>query len=249
MSIETPHQQAVSILARLLTENTGNVFEASAGYNQCTERLSINLLADVSTIHREKRIGTVYPDLSLFNKKGTPLRFIEVVDSHAPETNVHEYALANNIEIIEIHLRAEREFTGRRRNKALDMSLTAKARLQELAAGQIEIDAHNLLCRKPKCNECGIPLPLRTITIHTKDCWKCGQSVDVAIGRKDEHDLEQDFFTTEEIEFAQKNGVTLERRFSATVGGKYLANVCTKCNQIQGNWFLYMDPYHDRFNI
>ena len=43
--------------------------------------------------------------------------------------------------------------------------------------------------------------------------------------------------------------MTLERRFSATAREKYLANVCTGCDQIQGNWFLYVDPFHDRFNL
>ena len=87
-----------------------------------------------------------------------------MVDIHAPEGIVHEQALQNGTEVVEIHLRAEREFTGRRRTKALDASLTVKARLQELAAGRIVLDAHNLLCRRPKCRECGAPLPLRTIT-------------------------------------------------------------------------------------
>ena len=114
---------------------------------------------------------------------------------------------------------------------------------------RVSLDAHNLLCRRPKCRKCGTPLPLRTVTVSTKDCWKCSQNVNVATGDKDGESLEQDYFTTEEIEFAQKNGVTLERRFSSTVGGKYLANVCTGCDQIQGNWFLYMDPFHDRFNL
>ena len=75
------------------------------------------------------------------------------------------------------------------------------------------------------------------------------KNVNVATGEKDGGGLEQDYFTTEEIEFARENGVTLERRFSATVRAKYLANVYTNCNQIQGNWFLYMDRYHDRFNL
>ena len=62
------------------------------------------------------------------------------------------------LRIVEVHLRVEREFTGRRRNKALDASLTIKARLRELAEGRIQIDAHNLLCRsrraksaEPRC--------------------------------------------------------------------------------------------------
>ena len=249
MPQQTPHQQAISLIEKLVIDNMGGSLEASASCNQCSEELTINLVEGVASVHREKRIGTVQPDLSLLDQDGSPLRFIEVVDSHAPESNVHEYALAYGIEIAEIHLRAEREFTGRRRNKALDVALTVKARLRELAAGRIRIDAHSLLCRKPPCEECGNPLPLRTIIIRTTDCWHCGQNVNVAIGRQDGQDLWQDCFTAEEAAFAQANGVTLERRFSATAGGKYLANVCTGCDQIQGNWFLYMDPFHDRFNL
>ena len=194
-------------------------------------------------------MGAVRPDISLLDEMGKPVRFMEVVDSHAPEETVHEQALHDGTEVVEIHLRAGRKFTGRRRNKALDVSLTVKARIQELAAGRIVIDTHNLLCSRPMCKECGTPLPLRTVTISTTDCWKCGQNVNVATGNKDGEGLEQDYFTTEEIAFAQENRVTLERRFSSTVGGKYLANVCTECDQIQGNWFLYMDPFHDRFNL
>ena len=130
-------------------------------------------------------MGTVRPDISLLDENGEPVRFIEVVDSHAPEGTVHEQALQEGTEVMEIHLRAEREFTGTRRNKALDASLTVKARLQELAAGRIALDAHNLLCRRPKCKECGAPLPLRIVTVSTTDCWKCGQNVNVATGEKD----------------------------------------------------------------
>ncbi len=245
----TPHDEAVSIIERLVTTNLGGNLGATAACNQCSEELRINLVEGVSSVSREKLVGTVRPDISLLNEKGQAVRFIEVVDSHAPEGTVHEQALRDRTEVVEVHLRAEREFAGRRRNRALDASLTVKTRLQELAAGRIVVDAHNLLCRKPKCKECGAPLPLRTITISTKDCWKCGQNVNVATGDKDGESLEQDDFTKDEIAFARKNGVTLERRFSATVGGKYLANVCTKCDRIQGNWFLYTDPYHDRFNL
>ena len=245
----TPHDKAVSIIEKLVTKNLGGNLESTAACNQCSEKLTINLVEGASSVSRETLVGTVRPDLSLLDENGKPVRFIEVVDSHAPEGTVHEQALQDGTEVVEIHLRAEREFTGRRRNKALDASLTVKTRLQELAAGRLVIDAHNLLCCRPKCTECGTPLPLRTVTVSTKDCWNCDQNVNVATGDKDGDGLEQNYFTAEEIAFAQENGVTLERRFSATVGAKYLANVCTKCDQIQGNWFLYMDPYHDRFNL
>ena len=245
----TPHQQAIAILERLVLDNLGGSLEAAANCNQCPEELSINLVEGIADIQREKRVGTVWPDLSLFDRHGDPVTFIEVVDSHAPKRNVHEYALSSGIEVVEVHLRAERGFTGRRRNKALDASLTVKARLRELAAERIQIDAHNLLCRKPPCKECGTPLPLRTVVISTTDCWKCDQNVRVATGNKDGEGLQPDSFTEEELEFARQNGVTLDRRFSATARHKYLANICTTCDQIQGNWFLYMDPFHDRFNL
>ena len=248
-SNRTPHDEAVATIEQLVTKNLRGNLEATASCNQCSEELTINLVEGASSVSREKLVGTVRPDISLLDENGEPVRFIEVVDSHAPEETVHEQALQDGTEVVEIYLRAEREFTGTRRNRALDTSLTVKARLQELAAGRIVLDAHNLLCRRPKCRECGTPLPLRTVTVSTKDCWKCGQNVNVATGDKDGGSLEQDHFTTEEIEFARENGITLERRFSSTVGGKYLANVCTGCDQIQGNWFLYMDPFHDRFKL
>ena len=248
-SNRTPHNRAVAVIEQLVTKNLGGILEATTACNQCSEELTVNLVAGASSVDREKLVGAVRPDISLLDEAGKPVRFIEVVDSHTPERTVHEQALYDGTEVVEVHLRAERKFTGERRDEALDASLTVKARLHELAAGRIVIDAHNLLCSRPKCKECGTPLPLRTVTISTTDCWKCGQNVNVAMGHKDGENLEQDYFTPEEIGFAQEHGVTLERRFSATVGEKYLANVCTGCDQIQGNWFLYMDPFHDRFNL
>ena len=210
----TPHEKAVGIIEQLVTKNLGGSLEATATCNQCNGELTINLVAGASSVSREKLMGTVRPDISLLDENGEPARFIEVVDSHAPEGTVHEQALQNGTEVVEIHLRAEREFTGRRRNKALDASLTVKARLQELAAGRLVIDAHNLLCRRPKCRECGTPLPLRTVMVRTKDCWNCGQNVNAATGDKDGEGLEQDYFTTEEIAFAQENGVNDAIRYA-----------------------------------
>ncbi len=244
-----PHQQAISIIERLVIDNIGGRLEATTHCNQCSEHLVINLLEGIADVRREKRVGTVRPDLALIDGDGDPIRFIEIVDSHPPERNVHEYALANGIDVFEVHLRAGREFVSRRRTNALNSSLTIKARLRELAEGLFQIDAHNLLCRKPLCQECGTPLPIRTVTVRTTDCWNCGQNVNVAIGSKDSEDLWADYFTSEEIEFAQENSVRLERRFSAMAMERYVANVCTGCDQIQGNWFLYMDPFHDRFNL
>ena len=230
-------------------ENIGGELKATAECNQCPERLTVNLLEGAIAVERNRSTGAVRPDLTLINREGDPIRFIEIVDTHAPEGNVHDYAVDHDMEIVEFHLRARGEFTGRRRHRALDGSLRVMARLEALSDGRLEVDAHNLLCQRPKCQDCGTPLALRTITVSKKDCWNCGQNVNVAVGDKDGMSLVQDEFTAEERAFAKGSGVTLDRRFSAIVRAKYLANVCAECDQIQGNWFLYMDPYHDRFNL
>ena len=136
------------------------------------------------------RVGTVRPDLSLFDGNGEPIRFIEVVDTHAPQSNVHEYALHNGIEIVEVHLRAEREFTATRRNKALDASLTVKACKNSQLAG---FRSTPTPC-SPQASmqgDRGTPLSLRTVEIRTKDCWKCGRNVNVAMGHKDGETLDK----------------------------------------------------------
>ena len=247
--VESVHDQAVAIIEELLRRNVGGNLDAVAQCNQCGESLQVNLVEGISEVRNNRSVEAVRPDLSLFDIDGKAVRFVEVVDKHAPERNVHQFAIENDVEVFEVHLAADREFTGARRNKALDESLTIKARLRELSEGRVVVDAHNRLCSKPKCLECGSSLPLRVISVSVKDCWKCGQNVNVATGSVDGAGLQQDDFTDEEVSFAKESDVTLERRFSATTQARYLANVCTNCDQIQGNWFLYMDPFHDRFNL
>ena len=143
----------MAILEKHLRENLGGTLEAPAQCNECREELTIDIVAGAARIERNQNVGTVRPDLPVFDHEGTPLRFVEVVDTHKPETNVHEYALDHGIEVVEFHLNAAREFTGRRRNRALDASLTVKTRLKELENGILRIDAHSRLCQRPKCQE------------------------------------------------------------------------------------------------
>ena len=67
----------------------------------------------------------------------------------------------------------------------------------------------------------------------------------VATGERAGADMDGDIFTQEELDYATKNGVKMELRFSETVQHRYMANVCPNCDQTQGNWFLYDSP-HDR---
>jgi len=246
----TPHQQAITAIEKLINDNLGKSLDVAMECNQCEEEIVVNIVDGVTGVLRETYIGTIYTDITLVNGNGEPVRFIEVVDRHKPGKNVHEYALAHGIDVFEVHLRAEREFAGRRRNKNIDTSLTINARLREIEGGYMKIDAHNILCKKPPCPKCGASLPLRTVAIRTVDCWKCGKNLNVALWHQDGMGLAwQQSIPSEEMEFVLANGVTIEHRWSQMIGGKYLANVCTNCNQICGDWSLYFDPHHDDYNL
>ncbi|MDE0079223.1 MAG: hypothetical protein OXO50_17015 [Caldilineaceae bacterium] len=253
---ESVHEQAVSILERHILENLDATLNATGWCNECRDELNINLVEGASRVERNKQVGPVRPDLSIFDSLDRALRFVEIVDSHKPESNVHNYAMRNGIEVIEFHLNAKKEFVGKRKNRALDASLTTKTRLEDLKAKRLEIDSHTLLCQRPKCDDCSHPLPKRTISISEIDCWKCKRNLRVAVGYKDDEALGYHItrgteigFTDEELEFIKANGVVMERRFSSDAGTKYLANICPHCDRLTGNWFLYSDPHHRRFNV
>ena len=252
MNNNSVHDQAVSIVEKHIQRSIGGALEAEARCNECGDFHRVNFVENACKVLRNKSVGPVRPDLSIIDASGQPIRFIEIVDSHKPEPNVHDFALDNNIEVFEFHLRAKEVFSelaGPRKNKAVDSSLVVKARLKDLQAKQLMVDAHTLSCQRPRCEECSSPLPRRTIAIDLKNCWKCNKNIKIAVGYKNNENMEQDLFTDEEVEFTKQNGVILKHRFSGTIKAKYLANVCPYCDQIQGNWFLYQDPFHDRFRL
>ena len=253
---ESVHEQAVSILERHIMESLGTTLNATGRCNECGDELKINLVEGANRVERNKQVGPVRPDLSMFDSHDRALRFVEIVDSHKPESNVHNYAMRNGIEVIEFHLNAKKDFVGPRKNKALDASLTVKARLEDLKAKRLEIDAHTLLCQRPKCDDCSHPLPKRTISISEIDCWNCKRNMRVAVGYIGDDALGYHItrgteigFTDEELEFIKANGVVMERRFSRDAGTKYLANICPHCDRLTGNWYLYTDPHHRIFNV
>ena len=243
------HEQAVDILDRHMVEAIGGELMVDTTCNECPERHPVDLMPGVATVVRGQRVGPVIPDLALCDAGGHPITFVEVVDSHAPNERVHLYAVEQGVQIVEFHLRAGDQSSGRRRRAAVSQALTIKVRLDEFRSGHLRADEHNLLCPRPRCAECHAPLPRRTIRIQTKDCWSCDQNVRVAVGHMDSGDLRAEDFTDGERAFVELHGVMLDRRYSHTAERRYLANVCPACDQMQGEWYLYTDPYHSRFII
>ena len=247
----TLHEQGVDILYNHLEAALGRELLATAKCNECPDEIAIDLMQNADRIMRGQSVGPVVPDLALLDGNGRPTTFVEVVVTHAPDRNVHRYAIENSIRVVEFHLNATADPSParRERGKALSEALAIKASLRDLREGRLRVDAHNLLCERPRCEDCQTPRPLRTVVILEKDCWKCHKATRVAVGSRDSEHLYPAHFTDLELAFARDHGVILDVRYSATRQERYLANVCSACDQIQGDWFLYQDPFHDSYRI
>lgn len=247
----TLHEQGVDILYNHLEAALGRELLAKAKCNECPDEIAIDLMQNAARITRGQSVGPVVPDLALLDGNGRPTTFVEVVVTHSPDRNVHRYAIENSIRIVEFHLNATTDPSPARgeRGKALSEALAIKASLRDLREGRLRVDAHNLLCERPRCEDCQTPRPLRTVVVLEKNCWNCHKATRVAVGSRDSEHLYPGHFTELELAFARDHGVILDVRHSATRQESYLANVCSACDQIQGNWFLYQDPFHDSYQV
>ena len=244
----TLHEQALDTLQKRIEGALGKELIAQVNCKEYHETHSFDLVRDVASVRRNLTLPGCRPDLVLLNEEGEVLSLVEVVVSHAPERNVHRYAIEHGLQIVEFHLPPpqETDYWGRKTRKTSDEAVLIKRALENFRSGPLLVDDHNLLCQRPRCDS-NHPLPLRTVHVQVKDCWKCDKALKVAVGIKDEEHLYPDDFTPDEREFAQQNGVILQTRFSATARQRYLANVCGECDQIQGQFYLFMDPYHDEY--
>jgi hypothetical protein len=85
--------------------------------------------------------------------------------------------------------------------------------------------------------------------IWDRNCWKCGNIIKVALNTEGwsfnpfgEIGIAWNNTINERIRKALKQfGVKLELRYSKTVKHEYIANVCSYCNAIQGEWFIRKD--------
>lgn len=91
------------------------------------------------------------------------------------------------------------------------------------------------------CQTCDAQLPTRTVKITSRTCWKCHKRIKVATLHKGYEFILLDLITPDEAAYAKEHGIILEKRHSATVQRIYMANVCPKCDQMQGHHYLEQD--------
>jgi hypothetical protein len=204
-------------------------FSISWQCNFCSDVHSGNLLKRITTVKVEHNLTVCQPDIALFDKDGKVFAVIEVVVTHQPEDAVLNFYKDNDIILIQINLASDQDID----------NLEQKVRNPDIVN----------TCYNPKCNSCGHFQQKKRMTIIEGDCWKCGGPMKIAAIsstnggaiRGSSNNLRPSEFADEEIGFARSKGVVLKTQYSKTVGGKYVANSCSKCGSFIGDHFLFTD--------
>lgn len=192
----------------------------------CYAEHSGNLLKKIKSVRVEHNMTVCQPDIALFDDNDKVFAVVEVVVTHKPEKQTVEYYEEENIILIQINLKSDRD---------LD-ELERKIAKPDLVA----------TCYNPKCKVCGYFQQKTTMTIVKGPCWKCNSTMKVAIveaGIERGSSVGPDKFTSKEIDLARSRGVMIKEHYSKTLGKKYLANTCSKCGAFAGEHYLFTD-YH-----
>jgi hypothetical protein len=179
-----------------------------------------NLLSKTAKAEREYIYGPTRPDIALLNKEGKPLIALEVVVTHFPEDNTEEYYDAQNIALIEFHLKSDSD-------------------IDKINHPTIKPSKVNR-CLNPKCPTCGRYQYKKYLFIAEVRCWKCNSPMKAAITARKEGMINgPEAFNIKELELAKLKGVVIKEKYSKTAEQKYLANTCNKCDSFYGEFFLF----------
>lgn len=190
----------------------------------CYDRHSGNLLKKIKAVIVEYNMTVCQPDIALFDAENKVFAVVEVVVTHKPEKKVLKYYSDNDIILIQINLKSDKD-------------------IDELETKIANPDFVGT-CFNPKCKSCDHFQQKTQMTIVEGPCWKCHSKMKVAII---EGGMERggsssgaDKFTPQEIEFAKSKGAIIKVHYSKTVNEKYLANTCPKCGTFAGNFYLFI---------
>ena len=240
-------EQAVDVLHRQIADLLGEELIAEFPCNRCPMVHSADLVSGAVRVELAADIDGAVGDLLLLDHRAEPVTSVRVALSDVHRGGAGLSAVGPDVRVVEFDLTAKRRGRGNRRRRAsLDSGLSVTTRLQELSAGRLYVDRHNLSCPRPLCISCRQTLPLRTISIREVNCWHCGKPTKIALGTIDIKILYPDDFTRDERVFAMEHGgVKLVVQSSSAFGDRYLANVCGHCGSVQGDWTLEVNV-HER---
>ncbi|MBU0637267.1 MAG: competence protein CoiA [Planctomycetes bacterium] len=186
----------------------------------CGDRHEGNLVTLADRAAMELDLGVCRPDVTLLKTDGTPVAFVEIVVSHAPDENVLAHAAAHNVTLVEFHLNAADDL------EALEQSPT-------LSATKVDV------CTRPKCTTCGCPLCHKMVHVVDGECWRCNAPMKIAMLMVEGTPEGPERFSERDCAVAREQGAILQENYSRTLQKSYLSNTCGICGAFIGTNFLH----------
>lgn len=188
---------------------------------QCYDIHKGNLTKKAASVRLEYSLGTIIPDITIFDSLGKPRIAIEVVVSHPPKRKTVDYCINNKIYLFQFNLKNEKD---------LDDIEHEILRLD---------DCLNYCPEQKRCPKCKHPYFKRYIHIASIKCWKCNKPMKLAAFRSgDEWNGARDF-SEKDCAVARELGAILNQVYSATIEDTYLACCCSHCRAFSGDFFLH----------
>ncbi len=212
-------ERCVEYIRQKIANNESIKFEWRC--EKCDEEHSGNLLKKAVKVEPEYDLGICQPDIALLDKDGKVVIVVEVVVTHQPESEVMQYYNDNKIACLQIQVD----------------NFSDCDRIEE----KLSHPEHMNICPNPRCKKCGeIMRHVQMVTV-VSNCWKCGQEMRIAmlVTKNGYQIFSPADFSEEEIKIATTLGANIKRRYSKTVSGSYLANVCEHCNAFVGDFYMH----------
>lgn len=221
------HFSFKNLLFKKLEEHiqTNTPLQFSWKCKYCYESHSGNLLKKIKNVKLEYDLDICKPDIALFDNNNKVFAVIEVVVTHKPEENVLKYYSDNNIIMIQINLKSDKD-------------------IDELE-NKISNPDFVQTCSNPKCDKCGYYKHKTIMTIVDGKCWKCNSEMKAAIieggMERESSSVGPEKFSKQEIDFAMNKGVIIKEHYSKAANESYLANTCGQCRTFIGKHLLFIE--------
>ena len=220
------HVLGKRLLARRIQEALDSSQELPISWkcDLCRENHEGNLIKNVAFVALEKSLGSIRPDLALFDVQNKVRSIVEVVVSHHPDEAVLEFGVENRVPIAEIHLKV-----------AADLDTIMSAPILSMTKATV--------CTRPKCPTCAKPLSRKVLHVVDTECWKCRRPMKAAIISIDSFANRIHDFDEHETNIAEDNGVLIKKHYSQTMNESYRANTCRSCGTFIGGFYTHHHSY------
>ncbi len=205
-------------IKKSIDSQTELIFEWKCSH--CYDAHKGNLTKKATAVLLEQSLGPIRPDIALMDSSGRPLIVIEVIVSHHPELETIDYCDKNKIYLLQVNLKSEKDLYG------------------------IEDEILKLNCsldycpERKKCPLCGDFCYKKYVQTTYIECWKCKRQMKLATF----YSLDwygARCFSEKDCTVARELGAIVKKKFSKTMGERYLASCCNYCGGFSGDFFLH----------